>query len=159
MKVTAWRTWASDSQYQKRKQYRCRCNLTAWIWPHQCQSNSWELLYDKSQLEIKSSQRQNWMAISKHLCKLKGSTQRILCGIVLFKLYMVFSMCFACKRDSLVLILHIPTYLGIKGGWFFSDSSFFWWSFYVQIGVLQFVLCVQFNVKLNVTNSYVTNLY
>jgi hypothetical protein len=48
MKVTVWRTWARDCLYQRHTQYPCRCNLTAWVWP-QCQSNSWELLYDKSQ--------------------------------------------------------------------------------------------------------------
>jgi hypothetical protein len=60
---------------------------------------------------------------------------------------------------SLVLILHIPTYLGIKGAHFFYREDFFWRLFYVQIGVLQFVSRVQFYAKLNVINSYVTNLY
>ncbi len=68
-------------------------------------------------------------------------------------------MCFACKQDSLVLILRIPMYLGIKGGQFFSEKVFFQRSFYVQIGVLQFESRVQFYAKLNVTNLYVTNLY
>ncbi len=63
---------------------------------------------------------------------------------------------------SLVLILRIPAYLGIKGGQFFSDKNFFRRSFYVQIGVIQFVSCVQiyvrlsnFYAKLNVSNLYV----
>ncbi len=61
---------------------------------------------------------------------------------------------------SLVLILHIPMYLGIKGDRFFTDLiNFFWHSFYVQIGVLQFVSRVQFYAKLNVSNLYVTNMY
>jgi hypothetical protein len=59
---------------------------------------------------------------------------------------------------SLVLILRIPVYLGIKGDDIFSDD-FFRRSFYVQIGVLQFVSRVRFNAKLNVTNLYVMNLY
>ncbi len=90
--------------------------------------------------------------------KRKGSTKRILCGIVLFKLYTIFSMCFAYTPFSLVLIVHIPAYLGIKGDQFFSDE-FFWRLFYVQIGVLHFVLPIQFYAKLNVPNLYVTNLY
>jgi hypothetical protein len=60
---------------------------------------------------------------------------------------------------SLVLILHIPVYLGIKGDQFFTDRIFFRRSFYVQIGVLQFVLHVRFFAKLNVSNLYVMNLY
>jgi hypothetical protein len=48
---------------------------------------------------------------------------------------------------------------GDQGGPFFSDKDFLWRSLYVQIGVLQFVLPVQFYVKLNVTNLYVTNLH
>jgi hypothetical protein len=55
-----------------------------------------------------------------------GSSKRILCGIVLFKLDTIFSMCFACKWDSLVLILCIPVYLGFKGDQFFSDL----WNFF-----------------------------
>jgi hypothetical protein len=51
---------------------------------------------------------------------------------------------------------HVP---GNQGGPFFSDFRIFWQLFYVQIGVLQFVAPVQFYVKLNVTNSFVTNLY
>jgi hypothetical protein len=67
---------------------------------------------------------------------------------------------------SLVLILRIPAYLGIKEDQFYSDSSFFLVLVYVQIGVLQFVSHVLFYVKssnfyakLNVLNLYVTNLY
>jgi hypothetical protein len=48
---------------------------------------------------------------------------------------------------------------------FFRLKIFFWCSFYIQIGVLQFVSPVQFYakssdfyVKLNVSNLYVTNL-
>jgi hypothetical protein len=48
---------------------------------------------------------------------------------------------------------------GDKGGPIFFRLDFFWRSFYVRIGVLQFVLRVQFYAKLNVTNLYVTNLY
>jgi hypothetical protein len=47
-----------------------------------------------------------------------------------------------------------------KGGpFFYRLKNIFWRSFYVQIGVLQFVSHVQFYAKLNVTNLYVTNLY
>ncbi len=67
---------------------------------------------------------------------------------------------------SLVLILRIPAYLGIKGDQFFFRRDFFWRSFYVQIGVLQFISRVRFYAdlsdfytKLNVSNLYVTNLY
>jgi hypothetical protein len=34
-------------------------------------------------------------------------------------------MCFACTLYSLLLILCIPAYLGIKGDQFFSDEDFF----------------------------------
>ncbi len=34
-------------------------------------------------------------------------------------------MCFACALYSLVLILHIPAYLGIKGDWFFQTNGVF----------------------------------
>jgi hypothetical protein len=44
------------------------------VWP-QCQLNSWELLYDKSK-ELKCSQRQNWMAVSKHWCNLEIDTNK-----------------------------------------------------------------------------------
>jgi hypothetical protein len=54
---------------------------------------------------------------------------------------------------SLVLILHIPAYLGIKGDQFFTDRNFFQRSFYVQIGVLQFVSHVQFYAKLNTLHT------
>ena len=60
---------------------------------------------------------------------------------------------------SLVLILHIPANLGIKGDQFFTDLRvFFWRSFYVQIDVLQFVSRVQFYAKLNVSNQYYKRL-
>ncbi len=62
---------------------------------------------------------------------------------------------------SLVLILRIPAYLGIKGDWFFSDD-FIFWSFYIQIGVLQFVSRVWFlrEIERNkfVCNKFVSNL-
>jgi hypothetical protein len=49
---------------------------------------------------------------------------------------------------------------GDKGGpIFYRRRIFFRCTFYVQIGVLQFVLRVQFYAKLNVSNLYVTNLY
>ncbi len=48
---------------------------------------------------------------------------------------------------SLVLILRIPAYLGIKGGRFFSD---------LQIGVLH-TKSSDFYAKLNVSNLYVPN--
>ncbi len=74
--------------------------------------------------------------------------------------------CFLCTQSlqginffSLVLILHIRAYLGIKGDHFFSDLVFFLCSFYIQIGVLQFESHVQFYAKLNVLNLYVMNLY
>ncbi len=37
---------------------------------------------------------------------------------------LIFSICFMCNPYSLVLILHIPVYLGIKGDHFFSDHDF-----------------------------------
>ncbi len=46
---------------------------------------------------------------------------------------------------------------GDKGGQIFTDI-FFLRSFYVQIGVVQFVSHVQFYAKLNVSNLYVMNL-
>ncbi len=72
----------------------------------------------------------------------KWSTKRTLCGIALFKLNTFFShvlhvpsivLCVFCIRRvyrgsisfSLVLILCICAYLGIKGDWFFSDLGFF----------------------------------
>ncbi len=51
---------------------------------------------------------------------------------------------------------HVP---GDKGGPIFYSQEFVWRLFYAQIGVLQFVLRVQFYAKLNVMNLYVTNLY
>jgi hypothetical protein len=73
---------------------------------------------------------------------------------------LIYSMCFACTPYSLVLILRIHTYLEIKGAHFFSDlRNYFWQSFYVQIGVLQFVSGVQIYTKSNVTTLYVANLY
>jgi hypothetical protein len=80
----------------------------------------------------------------------------------------VFRVCRVYRGSfiSLVLILRIPAYLGVKGDHFFQTSELFWRSFYIQIGVQQFVSCVQFYAKLsdfyaklNVTNLYVTNLY
>jgi hypothetical protein len=48
-----------------------------------------------------------------------------------------FVMCFACTPYSLVLILHFPKYLVIKGDrFFFRLKIVFWHSFYVQIGLL-----------------------
>ncbi len=76
-------------------------------------------------------------------CRRKGSTNHTLCGIVLFKLNIfcfrvwerslvlilpVFCVCRVYRRSiffSLVLILHIHAYLGIKGDQFFSDLSIF----------------------------------
>jgi hypothetical protein len=47
-----------------------------------------------------------------------------------------------------------------KGGpIFYRLKNFFWHSFYVQIGVLQFELRVRFYAKLNVSNLNVTNVY
>ncbi len=107
----------------------------------------------------------------------KGLTKPTLCGVVFFKLNtflimfsQVLSIDSTCSprtwvyRGSifffLVLILCIPAYLGIKGEHFFTDFRFFFWlSFYVQIGVLQFVSRVRFYAKVNITNLYVTNLY
>jgi hypothetical protein len=74
----------------------------------------------------------------------------------------VFRVCRVYLRSiffTLVLILRIPAYLWIKEDRFFSDRFFFGRSFYVQIGVLQFVLRVRFYAKMNVTNLYVINLY
>jgi hypothetical protein len=69
-----------------------------------------------------------------------GSIKRTLCGIVLFKLDAIFSMCFASERDYSELILHIPEYLGIKGDCFFSDFvNFFSVLIFVQIELLQLV--------------------
>jgi hypothetical protein len=49
---------------------------------------------------------------------------------------------------------------GDQGGqFFFRIKNFIRRLFYVQIGVLQFVLGVQFYSKLNVMNFYVTKLY
>jgi hypothetical protein len=55
-------------------------------------------------------------------------------------------------------------YLGFKGDQFFSDlRNLFWRSFYVQIGLLQFVVyCstgVRIYAKLYAKNVYATNLY
>jgi hypothetical protein len=72
----------------------------------------------------------------------KGSTKRTLCVIVLFKLntflvifcvslvliLRVFRIRRVCRGSiffSLVLILRIPAYLGIKGDQFFSDFARF----------------------------------
>jgi hypothetical protein len=53
---------------------------------------------------------------------------------------------------------------GDEGGLIFFKRDFFWWSFYVQIGLLHFRFKivsehVQIYKKLYVTNMYVTNLY
>jgi hypothetical protein len=49
---------------------------------------------------------------------------------------------------------------GDKGGpTSYRLRIFFWHSFYVQIGVLQFVSRVQFHAKLNVSNLCVMNLF
>jgi hypothetical protein len=98
----------------------------------------------------------------------------ILCLVLFSCVPSIDSTCFCVRRVyrgsiffSLILILCICAYLGIKGDQFFSDFRiFFPRSFYIQIGVLQFVLPVWFYVKLsnfyaklNVSNLYVTNLY
>ncbi len=57
---------------------------------------------------------------------------------------------------SLVLILSILAYLGIKGDLFFCRlKDFFWRLFYVQIGVLQFVSQDRFYAKSNTMNLYI----
>ncbi len=49
---------------------------------------------------------------------------------------------------------------GDQGGLIvFGLQDFFRRSFYIQIGILQFVLRVRFYAKLNVMNLYVTNVY
>jgi hypothetical protein len=54
-----------------------------------------------------------------------ASPKRTLCGIVSFKLYMIFFMCFAGTPTSLVLILQIPAWFGVKGDCFFQTRNFF----------------------------------
>ncbi len=111
----------------------------------------------------------------------KGLTKRTLCGIILLiwihsflviflQIPSIDSTCFLHMWGlwgiiffSLVQILRIPTYLGIKGDQFFSDlAMFFCWLFYVQIGVLQFVSRVRFVRKIEcnefVCNKFVSNL-
>ncbi len=65
--------------------------------------------------------------------------------------------------DQLFLLSTDSTYScvpGDKGGLiFFRLRNFIRRSFYVQIDVLQFVSCVRFYAKLNVSNLYVMNLY
>ena len=75
MKATAWRTWAQDCLYQKAYTIPLQINLTAWVWP-QCQFNSCKLLYNKSQYEVKSSQRQNWMAVSNTMVQTNVVTSK-----------------------------------------------------------------------------------
>ncbi len=85
----------------------------------------------------------NWKGVShKIFANRKGSTECTLCGIVLFKLNTFLVMLFHVPRlilrvicirrvyrgsffFSLVLILHILAYLGIKGDHFFTDLGFF----------------------------------
>ncbi len=71
----------------------------------------------------------------------------------------VFRVSGVCREGiifSLVLILNIPAYLGIKGDQIFQIKKI-WRLFYVQIRVLKFVSHVQFYARLNVSNLYVTN--
>jgi hypothetical protein len=88
-----------------------------------------------------------------------GSTMYIAWDHINTNCILIFSVCFACLMFPIVLILRNPAYLGINGDKFFQTQEFFWRSFYVQIGILQFVLRVQINAKLYVTNLYLTNLY
>ncbi len=67
---------------------------------------------------------------------------------------------------SLVLILCIPVYLGIKVDQFFSDLSIFFvlilstnWCSTIVSRVQFYAKSYNFYAKLNVLNLYVTNLY
>ncbi len=89
-----------------------------------------------------------------------GSTKRTLPGIVLYKLYTNFFHVFCVNSVLLSIDFTYFPVPGDQGGpIFFRQNIFFWWAFYVQIGVLQFLLRVRVYVKLNVTHLYVTNLY
>ncbi len=63
--------------------------------------------------------------------------------VLILCVYCVFRVYRGSIFFSLVLILRIPAYLGIKGIDFFQ-KRFFWRSFYIQIGVLKSVSPVQF---------------
>jgi hypothetical protein len=58
---------------------------------------------------------------------------------------------------SLVLILCIPVYLGIKGDLFYH-TDFFWRSFYVQLGVLNFFITCPILRKIK-CNEFVCNKF
>ncbi len=99
----------------------------------------------------------NWILFLVMFCVPLVLILRVFCVRIVYRKSIFF---------SLVLILHICAYLGIKGINFFQTSDFFWCSFYIQIGVLQFVSPIQFYTKssnfytkLNVSKLYVTNLY
>jgi hypothetical protein len=72
------------------------------------------------------------------VASLKGSTKRTLPGMVLYKLYNDFFHVFQVYSVLLSTDFMSTCISGDQGEPFFSDKSFFL-SFYVQIGVLQFV--------------------
>ncbi len=55
IKVRAWEIFGPRMPISKAYTLdQCKCNCTAWTWP-QCQSSSWELLYDKSQIRTQNA--------------------------------------------------------------------------------------------------------
>jgi hypothetical protein len=112
-----------------------------------------------------------------------GLIKRTLCGIILFKLntflvmfyrsLVVILRVFCVRRVyrgsiffSLILILHIPAYLGVKGDRFFFRQEFFSalvlrtnWCTTICFTCPVLRKMFDFYAKLNVTNLYVTNLY
>jgi hypothetical protein len=63
-KVTAWRTWARDCLYQKHTQYPLQINLTAWVYDPSVNRTAERATLRQKSIKVKSSQRQNWTAVS-----------------------------------------------------------------------------------------------
>ncbi len=69
--------------------------------------------------------RRRVLAQSKIVINTRGQLNVHCVGPYYSNCIIIFSMCFACTRYSLVLILHISLYLEIKGTIFFGLEDFF----------------------------------
>ncbi len=81
-KVKAWRIWARDCLYQKHTQYPLQINLTAWVYDPSVNRTAESYFTTKVNKNSKSSQRQNWSAVSNIMVQTVVTSKHEDCNLV-----------------------------------------------------------------------------
>ncbi len=139
----------------------CMCSMQLHCWWFLVAYSNW-VRNSMSLTSVSCPKRSCVTPFCSFVLRWQGSTKRTLCGIVSFKLDTNFSMCFECRRDSLVLILGIPAYLGLRGFDLFQTSgNFFWHLFLYKLAYfnLQYIIQPLLNKLLRVICNLLKQLY